>query len=105
MTWIVIALVGAPSLTLFPRSPGAAMPWIVLALFVIAVWIWIRLFRCRAKVKKYWNQLLVWRDWKKQMETWMKAYEKYFADNCTCNAPDPPPPPDAPTWPNGEEPL
>jgi hypothetical protein len=39
------------------------------------------------------------------METWMKAYEKYFADNCTCNAPDPPGPPDAPTWPNGEEAL
>jgi hypothetical protein len=79
------------------------MAWIVL-LVICVFWLWTELTKCRTKTKKYWNQLLVWRDWKIKMDAWIKAYEKYFADHCTCDAPDPPDPPEAPTWPNGVEP-
>ncbi len=77
---------------------------ILVLVVAVAFGLWWMLMECNRIRKKYWDQLLRWRDWKYAMESWIKAYEKYFADNCTCNVPDPPDPPESPTWPNGVEP-
>ena len=85
--------------------------WTLILIVAIGIILnpWIMLFLCRYRFnecrktrRKYWNQLLLWRNKWKEMEAWITQYQTWVANNCTCPVPDPVgDPPDPPTWPNG----
>ena len=62
---------------------------------------WMMLFICNWRKNQYWQQLLLWAKWKRDMEAWLQGYMTWVTENCACPGPGPGDPPDPPDWPNG----
>ena len=100
----LLANVGVPVLGF------SAADLVILAVVAIGValppWVMLRICQnklkaCNATKQKYRNQLLEWKNWRYEIQGWIKDYQEWVALNCECPAPEGDDPPDPPSWPNG----